>query len=47
MYEEPASVVDIPDLAIALVDYDDHGATGLAKMGWGWQAGTLVIWADC
>ncbi|KGC90170.1 hypothetical protein DP62_501 [Burkholderia pseudomallei] len=24
MYEEPASVADIPDLAIALVDYDDH-----------------------
>lgn len=24
MYEEPASIDDIPDLAIALVDYDDH-----------------------
>jgi hypothetical protein len=24
MYEEPASVDDIPDLAIAVVDYDDH-----------------------
>lgn len=24
MYEEPASVDDIPDLAIALMDYDDH-----------------------
>lgn len=24
MYEEPESAGDIPDLAIALVDYDDH-----------------------
>lgn len=28
MYEEPASVGDIPDLAIALVDYDDHTNLG-------------------
>jgi hypothetical protein len=28
MYEEPASVSDIPDLAIAVVDYDDHTNLG-------------------
>ncbi|WP_186150790.1 hypothetical protein [Burkholderia gladioli] len=28
MYEEPASIGDIPDLAIALVDYDDHTNLG-------------------
>lgn len=28
MYEEPASVSDIPNLAIALVDYDDHTNLG-------------------
>lgn len=28
MYEEPASVGDIPDLAIAVVDYDDHANLG-------------------
>ncbi|KAE8754387.1 hypothetical protein FSO04_39975 [Paraburkholderia madseniana] len=28
MYEEPASVSDIPDLAIVVVDYDDHTNLG-------------------
>jgi hypothetical protein len=28
MYEEPASVDEIPDLAIALVDYDEHWNLG-------------------
>ncbi|PTB21617.1 hypothetical protein C9I57_08290 [Trinickia symbiotica] len=28
MYEEPSSTNDIPDLAIALVDYDDHTNLG-------------------
>lgn len=28
MYEEPASVSDIPNLAIAVVDYDDHTNLG-------------------
>jgi hypothetical protein len=28
MYEEPASVSEVPDLAIVLVDYDDHTNLG-------------------
>ncbi|RKF49167.1 hypothetical protein BCY88_18840 [Paraburkholderia fungorum] len=28
MYEELASVSDVPDLAVALVDYDDHANLG-------------------